>query len=56
MSVECHDDDTFLTFYYTVLFSLLILLVYVSKFNVHNTPMTLPLKLALISRSTLFEQ
>ena len=29
--VKCHGDDT-------PLFSLLILLVHVSKFNVHNTP------------------
>ena len=38
--VEWHGHDTYL-------FSLLILLVvHVSKFNVHDTPMTLPLKLA----------
>ena len=45
--VECHGDDTPLIFHDTPLFSLLILLVYFSKFNVHDTPMILPLKLAL---------
>ena len=45
--VECHGNDTPLTFYDTPLFSLLILLVHVSKFNVHDTPMTFPLRLAL---------
>ena len=45
--VECHDDDTPLIFYDTLLSSLLILLVYVSKFNVHDTSITLPLRLAL---------
>ena len=44
--VECHGDDTPLTFHDTPLFSLLILLVHVSKFNVHDTLMTLPLRLA----------
>ena len=37
VSVECHGDDTPLTFYVTHLFSLLILLVHISKFNVHDT-------------------
>ena len=46
MPVECHGDDTPLTFHGTILFSLLILLVHVSKFNVHDTPMTVSLKLA----------
>ena len=45
--VECHGDDTPLIFHDTPLSSLLILLVYVSKFNFHDTPMTLPLRLAL---------
>ena len=44
--VECHSDDTPLTFHDTPLSSLLILLVYVSKFNVHNTPITLTLRFA----------
>ena len=44
--VKCHGDGTPLTFHDTHLFSLLILLVYVSKFNVHDTLMTLPLRLA----------
>ena len=54
MPVECHGDDTHLTFYDThltfhdtSLFSLLILLAHISKFNVHGTLMTLPLRLAL---------
>ena len=47
VTVECHGDDTPLTFHDTLLFSLLILLVYVCKFNVHDTLITLPLKLAL---------
>ena len=37
VSVECHGDDTSLTFYDTHLSSLLVLLVYISKFNVDNT-------------------
>ena len=41
MPVECHDDNTPLTFYDTFLFSLLILLVHVNKFNVHDTLITL---------------
>ena len=45
--VKCHGDDTPLTFHDTHLFSLLILLGYVSKFNVHDTLITLPLRLAL---------
>ena len=44
--VECHGDDISLTFHDNPLFSL-ILLVHVSKFNVHNTPITLPLRLRL---------
>ena len=44
--VECHGDDTPFTFHDTHLSSLLILLVYVSKFNVHDTPITLPLRLS----------
>ena len=43
---ECHGDDTPLIFHDTHLFSLLILLAYVSKFNVHDTLITLPLRLA----------
>ena len=35
--VECHGDDTPLTFDDTPSFSLLILLVHVSKFNIHDT-------------------
>ena len=34
--VECHGDDTSLTFQDTHLFSLLILLVHVNKFNVYE--------------------
>ena len=45
--VECYGDDTPLTFHDTLLFTLLILLVHTSKFNVHNTSITLPLKLTL---------
>ena len=37
VSVECHGDDTSLTFYDTHLSSLLVLLVYISKFNVDDT-------------------
>ena len=44
--VECHGDDTPLTFHNTHISSLLILLVHVSKFNVHDTPITLLLRLA----------
>ena len=44
VSVECHDDDTPLTFYDTSLFSLLILLVHVSKFNVNDTPTKIRLR------------
>jgi hypothetical protein len=40
---------TLITFHDTPLFYLLILLVRISKFNVHNTLMTLPLKLTLIT-------
>ena len=43
--VECYGDDTPLIFHDILLFSL-ILLVHVSKFNVHDTPITLPLRLA----------
>ena len=35
--VECHGDDTPLIFHDTHFFSLLILLVHISKFNVHDT-------------------
>ena len=45
--VECHGDDTSLTFHDTPRFSLLILLVHVNKFNVYGTSITLSLKLAL---------
>ena len=45
--MEYHGDDTPLTFHDTPIFSLLILLVHVIKFNVHDTLITLPLKLAL---------
>jgi len=44
--VECPGDDTPLTFHDTHLFFLLILLVHIIKFNIHDTPMTLPLRLA----------
>jgi len=44
--VECHSDDTPLTFHDISLSSLLILLVYISKFNVYNISMTLLLRLA----------
>ena len=47
MLIECHGDDTPLTFHDTSLLSLLVLLVHVSKFNIHNTLMTLLLRLAL---------
>ena len=47
--VECHGDDTPLIFHDTPFSSLLILLVHVSKFNVHDTPITLPLRLTLLS-------
>ena len=46
VSVECHSDDTPLIFHDTSLSPLLILLVYVNKFNLHNTSITLPLRLA----------
>ena len=36
--VECHGDDTSITFHDTTFSYLLILLVHVSKFNVHDTP------------------
>ena len=47
--VKCYGDDTPLTFHDTHLFSLLILLVHVNKFNIHDTLITLPLRLALLS-------
>ena len=47
MPVECHGDDPLLTFHDTPLFSLLILLVHVSKFNIHDPLMTLSLRLIL---------
>ena len=37
MSVECHDDDIVFTFRDIFLLSLLILLVYINKFNVYDT-------------------
>ena len=45
--MECHCDDTPITFHDTPLLFLLVLLVHVSKFNIHNTLMTLLLRLAL---------
>ena len=51
--VEGHGDDTPLTSHDTPLFSLLILLVHVSKFNVHDTLMTLLLRLALATAASL---
>ena len=36
--MECHSDDTPLTFHDTLVFSLLILLAHVSKFNIYDTP------------------
>ena len=47
--MKCHGDDTPLTFHDTPLFSLLILLVHVNKFNVHDTLITLPLRLLLLA-------
>ena len=47
VSVECHGDDIPLTFYDTPLFSLLMPLVHVNKFNIHDTLITLPLRLTL---------
>jgi len=44
--VECHGDDTHLTFDNTHFSSLLILLVHVSKFNVYDTLIILTLRLA----------
>ena len=44
--VECHGDDTPLTFHDTPLSYLLILLIHVSKFNIHDISIILPLKLA----------
>ena len=44
--VECHGNDTPLIFHDTPLFSILLLLVHISKFNVHDTPITLPLRLS----------
>ena len=43
--VECHGDDTPLIFHDTLLPSLLILLIYVIKFNTYDILITLPLKL-----------
>ena len=40
---------TLLSYFMTLISPLLILLVHVSKFNVHDTPITLPLRLALLS-------
>jgi len=45
VSVECHGDDTPLTFHDTHLSSLLILLVHVSKFNIYDTPITLSISI-----------
>ena len=41
VSVKCQGDDISLIFHDTPLFSLFILLVYVSKFNVHDTSIIL---------------
>ena len=49
MSVEGRSDDTPLTSYDTHLFSLLILLVHISKFNIDDTLMTLPLRFTLFA-------
>ena len=49
LAAQTYGDDTSLTFHDTPLSSLLILLVYVSKFNVHDTLMTLPLRLASVA-------
>ena len=38
MLVECHGDGTPLIFHDIHLLSFLVLLVHVSKFNVHGTP------------------
>ena len=51
MSDEFHGDETLLTSHEILSFSLLILLVYVIKFNVHDTLMTLSLRLVLWSDS-----
>ena len=40
---------TLLSYFMTLISPLLILLIYVSKFNVHDTPITFSLKLALLS-------
>ena len=45
VSVECHDDDTSFTFHDTSLSSLLILLLHISKFNIHDTPIKIRLVL-----------
>jgi len=50
--VECHGDDTSIIFHDTSLSSLLILLIYVSKFNIYDTPITLPLRLAYLNEDT----
>ena len=47
MTIKYYDNDTSLIFNDTYLFFLLILLVYISKFNVHDILMTVPLILAL---------
>ena len=46
MPVKYYSDDTSIIFHDTSLFSLLILLVHISKFNVHDTLMILPQRLA----------
>jgi len=45
--VECHGDEPLLIFHNTLLFSLLVLLLYVSKFNIHDPLITLPLRFIL---------
>jgi len=45
LAMECHGNDAPPTFLDTPLFSLLILLVHVSKFNIYNTHMTFLLRL-----------
>ena len=50
--VECHGDDTSLILHDTSLSSILILLVYFSKFNIYDSPIILPLRLAYLNEDT----
>ena len=51
MPVKCHGDDIFFTFHNTLLFFLLILLIYVNKFNIHNTFIILSLRLVYVNQT-----